>query len=85
MVETERLDSIRAGIERVQAIVRRLDEMTRKGVYETRDYLKEADGGPRAARSPKAIPRRHCNGAARHDEWALSGMSILVLDDESRW
>src|SRR5271163_868779 len=39
VVENERLDSIRNSIERVQAIVRRLDEMTRKGEYETRDYL----------------------------------------------
>src|SRR5271170_680879 len=50
MVENERLDSIRAGIERVQAIVRSLDDMTRRGVYETRDYLqgkKMADLAPR--------------------------------------
>src|SRR6266481_6048986 len=39
VVENERLDSIRNSLERVQAIVRRLDEMTRKGEYETRDYL----------------------------------------------
>src|SRR5713226_8323798 len=39
VVENERLDSIRNSIDRVQAIVRRLDDMTRKGEYETRDYL----------------------------------------------
>jgi PAS domain S-box-containing protein len=80
VVETERLDSIRAGIGRVQAIVRRLDEMTRKGVYETRDYLqgkKMADLAPRATDAQPA----HGNGAA-HDDWALSGMSVLVLDDD---
>ncbi len=66
VVETERLDSIRAGIGRVQAIVRRLDEMTRKGVYETRDYLqgkKMADLAPREspsvlARDPPTATRR---------------------------
>src|SRR5271166_3856353 len=50
VVENERLDSIRNSIERVQAIVRRLDEMTRKGEYETRDYLagkRMADLAPR--------------------------------------
>src|SRR6202044_3130438 len=50
VVENERLDSIRDSIERVQAIVRRLDEMTRKGEYETRDYLagkRMADLAPR--------------------------------------
>ena len=37
--------AIRAGIGRVNAIVRRLDEMSRKGMYETRDYLqRQADG-----------------------------------------
>jgi len=83
VVETERLDSIRAGIERVQAIVRRLDEMTRKGVYETRDYLKGrrmADLAPRE-RSEKAHAGANCSGAPR-EEWALAGMSILVLDDD---
>ena len=50
VIENERLDSIRDSIERVQAIVRRLDEMTRKGEYETRDYLagkRMADLAPR--------------------------------------
>src|SRR5271163_3580184 len=50
VVENERLDSIRNSLERVQAIVRRLDEMTRKGEYETRDYLagkRMADLAPR--------------------------------------
>jgi PAS domain S-box-containing protein len=80
VVETERLDSIRAGIARVQAIVRRLDEMTRKGVYETRDYLqgkKMADLAPREANGAAAAS---CTAA--HDDWALSGMSVLVLDDD---
>ncbi len=81
VVETERLDSIRAGIGRVQAIVRRLDEMTRKGVYETRDYLqgkKMADLAPREAVGQPA----HAAASAAHDDWALSGMSVLVLDDD---
>jgi len=82
VVETERLDSIRAGIGRVQAIVRRLDEMTRKGVYETRDYLqgrKMADLAPRAENGDKPAANGH---AAPAEEWALAGMSVLVLDDD---
>jgi PAS domain S-box-containing protein len=84
VVENERLDSIRAGLARVQAIVHRLDDMSRKGVYETRDYLrgkKMADLAPRAeeAGAPAAVK---CNGAAAHDDWALSGMTVLVLDDD---
>ncbi|MEA2678799.1 MAG: two-component system, sensor histidine kinase SagS [Candidatus Binataceae bacterium] len=82
VVETERLDSIRAGICRVQAIVRRLDEMTRRGVYETRDYLqgkKMADLAPRESPGNPAAP---VNGHTVHDDWALSGMSVLVLDDD---
>src|SRR5581483_7272194 len=54
VVENERLDSIRASIDRVQCIVRRLDEMTRKGVYETRDYLA---GKRMADLSPREEPR----------------------------
>ncbi len=81
VVETERLDSIRAGIGRVQAIVRRLDEMTRKGVYETRDYLQGKKMADLAPREGDAQPG-HSNGGAVHDDWALSGMSVLVLDDD---
>jgi PAS domain S-box-containing protein len=85
VVETERLDSIRAGIARVQGIVRRLDEMTRKGVYETRDYLqgkKMADLAPRESEAASKIADTRTNGAVRRDDWALSGMSVLVLDDD---
>jgi PAS domain S-box-containing protein len=81
VVENERVDSIRAGIARVQAIVRRLDDMTQKGVYETRDYLKGrkmADLAPRECDTREA----QANGAACHEEWALAGMSVLVLDDD---
>ena len=83
VVETERLDSIRAGIGRVQAIVRRLDEMTRKGVYETRDYLQGKKMADLAPRDSDAAPATaHPNGVGVHDDWALSGMSVLVLDDD---
>jgi PAS domain S-box-containing protein len=81
VVENERLDSIRESIERVQGIVRRLDEMTRKGVYETRDYLagkRMADLAPREQRRAAA--------ARDHEQQAspapLAGMSVLVLDDD---
>jgi PAS domain S-box-containing protein len=81
VVETERVDSIRAGLARVQAIVRRLEEMTRKGVYETTDYLqgrKMADLAPRHEAGAKPA-----NGhAGLAEEWALAGMSVLVLDDD---
>jgi PAS domain S-box-containing protein len=82
VVENERLESIRASLHRVQGIVRRLDEMTRKGVYETRDYLagkKMADLSPREdpkpAREPEAAPSPTILSP-------LAGMSILVLDDD---
>jgi PAS domain S-box-containing protein len=86
-VEGERLDSIRASIERVQAIVRRLDEMTRKGVYETRDYMagkRMADLAPREAPREPAAPRESGAGAPAAEAAAapLAGMSILVLDDD---
>jgi PAS domain S-box-containing protein len=81
VVETELVGAIRACISRVNAIVRRLDDMTRKGVYETRDYLKGqrmADLAPRAdlEKAEAGVP----NGAAQ--EWPLAGMSVLVLDDD---
>jgi PAS domain S-box-containing protein len=83
VVETERLGAIRACIGRVNAIVRRLDDMTREGVYETRDYLKGkrmADLAPRADDSEKK--EADINNCAWHAEWPLAGMSVLVLDDD---
>ena len=81
-VETERLGAIRACIGRVDAIVRRLDDMTREGVYETRDYLKGkrmADLAPRAAEEEKTeVDTSNCGVR----EWPLVEMSVLVLDDD---
>ena len=82
VVENERLDSIRNSIERVQAIVRRLDEMTRKGEYETRDYLagkRMADLAPRD--DAKVHTRPH--DAPHTEKSPLEGMAVLVLDDDT--
>jgi PAS domain S-box-containing protein len=82
VVETERLGAIRACIGRVNAIVRRLDDMTRQGVYETRDYLqgkRMADLAPRTAETEKN-DAGICNAVAQ--EWPLAAMSVLVLDDD---
>lgn len=83
VVENERLESIRNSIERVRAIVHRLDEMTRKGEYETRDYL----AGKRMA---DLAPREDAKGQPRSDDAPhlteqspLRGMSVLVLDDDA--
>jgi PAS domain S-box-containing protein len=82
VVEGERMESIRNSVERVQAIVRRLDEMARKGEYETRDYLagkRMVDLAPRPAKSePQQRPEAKTTG----EEWPLAGLSVLVLDDD---
>jgi PAS domain S-box-containing protein len=81
VVESEHLDAIRSCIGRVNAIVRRLDDMTQKGVYETRDYLK---GKRMADLAPRAEPEQdepETHNATPH-EWPLAGMSVLVLDDD---
>ncbi|HUY17979.1 MAG TPA: response regulator [Candidatus Binataceae bacterium] len=83
VVENERLESIRLGVKKVQAIVRRLDEMARTGKYVTVDYLKgkrmadlaPRDGAADDASAPAAQPRRE-------GEWPLTGMAVLVLDDD---
>ncbi len=83
VVENERLDSIRTSIERVQAIVRRLDEMTRRGEYETRDYLagkRMADLAPREGDKGRVRPQEAERMSAARP---LDGMSILVLDDDT--
>jgi CheY-like chemotaxis protein len=84
VTESERLDSIRCGLERVQAIIRRLDEMSRKGVYETRDYLKGrkmADLAPRENGNTRPAANGDRDHAPR-TQWPLTGMSIIVLDDD---
>jgi len=84
VTESERLDSIRCGLERVQAIIRRLDEMSRKGVYETRDYLKGrkmADLAPRENGNARPAANGDRDHAPR-TQWPLTGMSIIVLDDD---
>ncbi|MDB5107724.1 MAG: hypothetical protein JWM69_665 [Candidatus Binatus sp.] len=84
VVESERLDSIRNSIDRVQAIVRRLDDMARKGIYETRDYLagkRMADLAPREEASGK--PAQAHEPARTNGDWPLAGMSVLVLDDDT--
>jgi len=83
VVESERLDAIRCGVERVQTIVRRLDEMARKGTYETRDYLqgkRMADLAPRQGDAP--VHEHDHENAAPVREWPLTGMAVLVLDDD---
>jgi PAS domain S-box-containing protein len=82
VVEHERLHSIRTGIRRVQGIVRRLDEMARKGVYETRDYLA---GKKMVDLAPRNEPEERAAAAAKASngcDWPLAGMSVLVLDDD---
>jgi PAS domain S-box-containing protein len=84
--ENEHLDAIRAGIGRVNAIVRRLDEMSRKGIYETRDYLngkRMADLAPREAVAlPKHITEHAQAPTSSEQGWPLAGMAVLVLDDD---
>ena len=66
----------------MQAIVRRLDEMTRKGEYETRDYLA---GKRMADLAPRDDARIHVrqHEAPRSEQSPLEGMSVLVLDDDT--
>ena len=79
--ESERLDSIRGAIRRVQAIVQRLDEMSRKGDYQTRDYLAGKKMTDLALREPAPQAGEHPDDRP-HGDWPLRGMAVLVLDDD---
>jgi len=78
VVEGERLDSIHTALKRIQRIVNQLTEMAHGSEYATREYLPGtqmtdlraggADGGRAGALEP-------------HDP-ALSGIRILVVDDD---
>ena len=81
VVESARLEVIRSCVGRIQEIVRRLDEMARKGVYQTRDYLqgkRMADLGPREVSGKEP----HEDGGAIR-QWPLAEMAVLVLDDDA--
>jgi len=85
--ENEHLDAIRAGIGRVNAIVRRLDEMSRKGIYETRDYMNGKRMADLAPREAVALPKHFGEAATTapapsEQSWPLAGMAVLVLDDD---
>ena len=82
VVENERLDSIRSSIERVQAIVRRLDEMARKGIYQTRDYLAGKKMADLSVQEQPRVARDHEPSAAAAVQSPLAGMAVLVLDDD---
>ncbi len=79
--DRERLDSIRAAIRRVQAIVQRLDEISRKGVYQTRDYLAGKKMADLAPREPE-IRAAEQDADRTPGDLPLRGMSVLVLDDD---
>lgn len=83
VVENERLNSIRNSIERVQAIVRRLDEVARKGEYETRDYLAGKRMADLAPREDANVQPRPDDAPRVTDQSPLRGMSVLVLDDDT--
>src|SRR5260370_12451474 len=83
VVENERLDSIRTSIERVQAIVRRLDEMTRRGEYETTDYLPGKRMADLATPEANELRARPHEVERPSDVRPLDGMSVLVLDDDT--
>jgi PAS domain S-box-containing protein len=81
--DRERLDSIRAAIHRVQLILQRLDAISRKGTYQTRDYLqgkKMTDLGP--SEPPANEPPAPHDSPQPRGDWPLRGMSVLVLDDD---
>ena len=93
MVAAEHIESIRASLRRMQAIVQRLDEMAQQGTYLTRDYLqgkRMTDLTPRDERQlcgpiselPSAGGEPFTAAVERGGEWPLSGMAVLVLDDD---
>src|SRR5579875_348459 len=76
------IEAIGAAVERIQAIVRRLDEMARQGTYETRRYLQDqlmADLRPEGQDRAGNEGLRAADDAQR---WPLAGMKVLVLDDD---
>jgi len=73
VVESERLESIHAALERIHSIVNQLTEMAQGNVYATREYLPGTQMTDlRSRRTPKVSPR----------DPDLVGIRILVVDDD---
>ena len=77
VVESERMESVHAALDRIQRILAKLQELAQGAEYETRDYLpgtKMTD--LRALRAGGTAP----NGPAHDPE--LADLRILVVDDD---
>lgn len=74
VVEEERVDAVRREVLKIQEIVNRLVEMARDGQYGTRDYLVGQQMTDVSRPGSKPAPRRNDGG--------LTGLRILVVDDD---
>ena len=73
VVEEERVDAVRREVLKIQEIVNGLVEMGRNGTYGTREYL---------AGQQMADVGRSQAPAERHNARGLSGLRVLVVDDD---
>jgi PAS domain S-box-containing protein len=76
-----RFEAIRAAVDRVKAIVHRLDEMARDDTYETRPYLHDqlmTDLRPRLSGDEEIAEPRQWS----EHYFPLAGMAVLVVDDD---
>ena len=77
VVESERLDSTQAAVERIQQIVALLTELAQGGEYTTREYL---HGTQMTDLRPRNATTQSPRGGRRDP--ALEGLRILVVDDD---
>lgn len=80
LVETERLDSVVSQVEKIQNITGRISQMADEGEYGTKEYLNgkmmtdlHVDASAQACERPK-----------RDARYPLSGLRVLVVDDDAR-
>ena len=78
IVESERLDSLSREVRKIQEITQRIGEMAEGGEYGTKEYL----GGRMMADLGVKGPRKMDGDAAPNGADALSGLRVLVVDDD---
>lgn len=78
VVEGERLDSIQRELSKIRSIVNRIDDMAHGSHYDTKEYLH----GSRMADLGQDEPHERQKNGAKPRAQALTGLTILVVDDD---
>ena len=79
VIESERLESVSSQLRKIQDITGRIGQMADEGEYETKEYI---DGKMMTDLQPHS-GTKPCEGPAADERYPLSGLNILIVDDDA--